>query len=122
MQDYRHDQVGQFANPSPALLLFCYGAFEHWHLTSKISDRILEKISDAGLFTAFNKTKLIALSFLVISLVGVRGKKTEKLSFRQGMAQVLIGLLIYFLSSVFLKIDVAATIRSICIYYYRTLE
>src|SRR4051812_1198655 len=83
---------------------FCYGAFEHWHLTSNISDRILEKISDAGLFTAFNKTKLIALSFLVISLVGVRGKKTENFNFQQGMTQILIGLLIYFFSSGFLKI------------------
>ncbi|MCF0065667.1 YWFCY domain-containing protein [Dyadobacter chenwenxiniae] len=91
---------------------FCYGAFQDWHLTFEISDRILEKISNAGLFTTFNKTKLIALSFLVISLVGVKGKKGENFNVRQGLTYILIGLLLYFPSSLVFKVEVSDDLKT----------
>ncbi|WP_143061669.1 YWFCY domain-containing protein [Dyadobacter sp. SG02] len=31
---------------------FCYNAFEQWHLTSAISDKVLAKIAHAGLSRA----------------------------------------------------------------------
>ena len=59
---------------------YCYRAFDDWQLTSIITDRILKNIAQTGLFQNFNKAKLIALGFLMISLIGATGKKEEKLS------------------------------------------
>ncbi len=61
---------------------YCYRAFEYWRLTSTITDRFLKNIIHTGLFDNFNKSKVIALGFLFISLIGAKGKKEEKLSYK----------------------------------------
>ncbi|MCE6989560.1 conjugal transfer protein MobC [Dyadobacter sp. CY323] len=91
---------------------FCYQAFQNWHLTSLISDRILDKIFAAGLFSSFSKTKIVALVFLVISLVGVKGKKGENIRVKPSLISVLTGFVIYFLSALILKIPVEEQFRS----------
>ncbi|WP_439584135.1 conjugal transfer protein MobC [Dyadobacter bucti] len=83
---------------------FCYQAFQTWHLTFPISDRILDKIASAGLFTSFVKTKIIALIFLITSLVGVKGKKGENIRVRHALIAVFSGLVIYFLSGSVLRL------------------
>ncbi len=88
---------------------YCYGAFEQWELTTKISDRLLLNISNTGLFKNFNFSKIIALGMLVISLIGSRGKKEEKLKYKTTFAYIITGLLIYFLSHFFLSIQAAST-------------
>ena len=77
---------------------YCYRAFDDWQLTSIITDRILKNIAQAGLFQNFNKAKLIALGFLMISLIGATGKKEEKLSHKTGFIYISSGLIIYFFS------------------------
>ena len=39
---------------------YCYRAFEGWELTSDISDRLLKNIQGTGLFSNFNKSKIIS--------------------------------------------------------------
>jgi hypothetical protein len=92
---------------------FCYQAFQHWHLTYSISDRILDKILAAGLFSSFGKTKIFALIFLIISLVGVKGKKGEDIRIKPASVRVLAGLTIYLLSVVTLKIATEEQFKSV---------
>lgn len=92
---------------------FCYEAFENWQLTSTISDRILDKVSKTGLFSTLNKTKLIALFFLIISLVGVKGRKGENIKVEHGFVNILVGLTFYFLSIFILKIAIPLNIAAI---------
>jgi hypothetical protein len=73
---------------------FCYQAFERWHLTFAISDRIMDKIASAGLFASFGKTKIIALIFLIISLVGVKGKKGENIRVQPSLISVSSGIML----------------------------
>jgi hypothetical protein len=80
----------------------CYNAFKAWQLTSKISDQLLLNISRTGLFNGFLKSKLIALAFLVVSLFGVKGRKSEKLHYKTAFAYLLSGLIIYFISGLVL--------------------
>ena len=80
------------------IYFYCYGAFKDWQLVSKISDKILLNLSHTGLFTSFNKSKLISLGFLLLSLLGVKGKKSEKLNYRIALAYLLTGFLLYFIS------------------------
>ena len=81
----------------------CYTAFAGWTLVSAFSDRLLDNIIRTGLFSYFNKPKLIALCFLTLSLMGVKGKKKEDLSVKTGMIYIGLGLAIYFLSYFILK-------------------
>jgi hypothetical protein len=94
---------------------YCYAAFEHWKLSAEISDRLLFNISKTGLFSGFNNSKLIALGFLVISLLGAGGKKEEKMSFKIAFAYIITGLMIYFLSYFILITSVELIAR--CIIY-----
>lgn len=57
---------------------YCYTAFQQWGLSSEFSDRILGNIYRTGIFGNFVKSKLIALGFLAISLLGAKGRKDEK--------------------------------------------
>ena len=77
---------------------YCYAAFQEWGLSSTFSDRILGNIYRTGIFSNFVKSKLIALGFLIISLLGAKGRKDEKLSYKTAFAYLITGLLLYFAS------------------------
>jgi len=77
---------------------YCYRAFKAWQLTAPLSDRLLDNISRTGLFRHFYISKCIALGFLFISLLGVRGRKDEKLDFKTAVGYIIAGLLMYFAS------------------------
>jgi hypothetical protein len=62
-------------------------------------------IFKTGLYSSFHKSKLIALGFLVISLIGVKGKKDEKQTYKTAFAYMLTGLLFYFISYLVLLIQ-----------------
>ncbi|MFV8334687.1 conjugal transfer protein MobC [Flavobacterium sp. RSP29] len=88
---------------------YCYAAFREWHLVSGFSDKIMSNIHNTGLFSNFHKSKLFALGFLMISLIGAKGRKDEKLNYKTAFAYIITGILIYFISylSLYLKIEIA---------------
>ncbi|HVW99506.1 MAG TPA: conjugal transfer protein MobC [Candidatus Babeliaceae bacterium] len=93
----------------------CYKAFLDWHLTSKITDRLLQNIAHTGLFAGFHKAKLIALGFLAISMIGVKGRKDEKITFRKALMYLASGLLFYFASFAVLYLTMDS--KTITIFY-----
>jgi hypothetical protein len=78
---------------------YCYGTFVNWGLTVPFTDKLIGHISNTGLFRKFNYSKYWALLFLVISLMGVKGKKDDKLSFKPAIAYLITGLILYFFSN-----------------------
>ena len=84
---------------------FCYVAFEQWEITSTITDRLMKNISNTGLFRNQLTSKFMALGLLVISLFGAQGKKDEKINWRSVTAYLLIGLLLYFSSQLYFKLQ-----------------
>ncbi|RZJ87416.1 MAG: conjugal transfer protein TraG, partial [Chryseobacterium sp.] len=76
----------------------CYAAFKQWGWTANITDRIIFNISKTGLFDNLLNPKLAALLLLAISLLGVKGKKDEKIQKNAIVAYILTGLLLYFIS------------------------
>ncbi|MEJ7823537.1 MAG: YWFCY domain-containing protein, partial [Chitinophagaceae bacterium] len=89
---------------------YCYSAFREWELRSEITDRLLQNIYKTGLFSSFNKSKLIALIVLLISLLGAAGRKNEKMSFKIASVYIITGLLLYFISYavILLKMDISS--------------
>lgn len=84
---------------------YCYAAFREWQLTTSMTDRILANIRSTGLFDHFIKSKLLALCFLGISLIGAKGRKDEKLDYKKVSVYLISGLLIYLLSSIALQMS-----------------
>src|SRR4030095_6897118 len=75
---------------------YCYTAFSQWELRSDLTDRLLQNVYNTGLFASFNKSKLISLVVLIISLFGARGRKNEKLNYKTALIYLMIGFLLYF--------------------------
>lgn len=92
---------------------YCYAAFHNWGLTSPFSDRILNNIYKTGIFNHFQKSKLIALGVLAVSLLGAKGRKNEKHHYKSAVAYMLTGLLIYFLSGLCLLMQVDLMLRAV---------
>jgi hypothetical protein len=94
---------------------YCYSAFQHWEIRSDITDRLLQNIYNTGLFSSFQKSKLIALIVLIISLFGARGRKNEKLGFKTAAIHISIGLILYFGS--YLIFDFIADRQNLTVVY-----
>ncbi|MFH7000983.1 conjugal transfer protein MobC [Flavobacterium bizetiae] len=77
---------------------YSYKAFVNWHLVNQLGDKILANITLTGLFDNFHRSKTIALVFLMISLLGTKGRKNEKLTFKSAILWLLSGLLLFFMS------------------------
>jgi hypothetical protein len=77
---------------------YCYGAFQQWGIRLDIIDRLVQNIYNTGLFSSFQKSKLIALIVLIISLFGAQGRKHERLAFKAAAIYILLGLTLYFSS------------------------
>lgn len=92
---------------------YCYAAFQEWELSSTFSDRILGNIYRTGIFNNFVKSKLIALGFLAISLLGAKGRKDEKLNYKTAFAYLITGLLLYFASYLSLMLQLPAQEKTI---------
>lgn len=88
----------------------CYGAFERWHLTAPLVDKLIGNVLRTGLFNSFNKPKLFALGFLLIALIGVRGKKDEKQTAKSAVLYLVIGLILFFGSQLALLIGAKITV------------
>ena len=90
----------------------CYAAFQHWGLTKPVINSILLPVSKMTVFKSVLYAKLAALFALMISLLGSKGKKDEKISLKTITTYALIGLLLYFISAVFLNVNYSVSIRA----------
>jgi hypothetical protein len=93
----------------------CYGAFAGWHWVSGMTDRLLANVVKTGLFSSLLKPKLLALGFLAIALIGVRGKKDEKQTLKTALLYVLAGLVFFFGSGLILL--VRAKVETLALLY-----
>jgi hypothetical protein len=85
---------------------YCYQTFKQSEIRSDITDRLLQNIFNTGLFSNFQKSKLIALVILAISLFGTGGRKDEKLGLKSAFAYILTGLILYFISFIVFKLEI----------------
>ncbi|HMH35260.1 MAG TPA: YWFCY domain-containing protein, partial [Puia sp.] len=82
-----------------------YDVFDRWKLTTRITDVLLGNIARTGLFASFNRPKFIGLGFLVLVLIGARGRKDERIRLKHCMICLVAGLLLYFVSFFVWQLD-----------------
>ncbi|MCR8559041.1 YWFCY domain-containing protein [Mucilaginibacter sp. BJC16-A38] len=85
----------------------CYGAFSELHFTYPIVNRVLINIFKLSIFRSIMIVKSVALGFLIISLIGSKGKKAENIKFSTALIYSLLGLTIYYSSAIFFKLQVS---------------
>jgi hypothetical protein len=73
-----------------------YYIFEDRLLVATITDNLLVNIAKTGLLSNPLKTKSIALCFLMISLLGVKGRKSLTVSYGLALSTFTSGILLYF--------------------------
>ncbi|MEO7214502.1 MAG: conjugal transfer protein MobC [Mucilaginibacter sp.] len=78
--------------------LCCYKAFYDVKLTHRIVDHILLPLAKMGVFKTTLIAKLSALLLLIVSLIGSKGKRDEKIRPKTIVTYCVTGLLIYFVS------------------------
>jgi len=78
--------------------LSCYGAFVSIKLTHQIVGHILLPLSKMAIFKTLLMAKASALLMLVVSLIGSKGKRDEKIRPKTIITYCFTGLLIYFMS------------------------
>ncbi len=89
--------------------VYCYAAFDVWHLTHPLPERLMENIYRTGLFNHFYISKSASLLLLTISLIGTKGKKNEKLAASTIVTFLLTGMLLYWCSYWVLYISAPVT-------------
>jgi len=95
-----------------------YPAFAGWNWTAGITDRIVGNIARTGLFDSLVKPKLFALLLLVISLVGAKGRKEEKIDVKRQLVYIGSGLILYLISG--LAFQLFSSFSTIAILYMLT--
>ncbi|MGY3211802.1 conjugal transfer protein MobC [Mucilaginibacter sp. HD30] len=92
--------------------LCCYALFQQLHLTHKIVDHVILPLSKMGIFRTLLIAKLSALTLLIVSLIGSKGKRDEKIRIKTIVTYCITGLMIYFFSNYVLEVPwlyIAAT-------------
>ena len=78
---------------------FCYEAFQQWHFTLGIINKILMNFQrTTGLFSSILWTKLFCVVFLALSCLGTKGVKEEKITWPKIWAVLFSGFVFFFLN------------------------
>lgn len=85
----------------------CYTAFRELHLTHRVTDHLLINIYKLSFFKTPWITKSAALVFLIVSLIGTKGKKDEKIKSGHNIFLAIIGLVVYFFTSLIFTFQMA---------------
>ena len=78
---------------------FCYEAFQQWHFTLGIINKILINFQrTTGLFSSILWTKLFCVVFLALSCLGTKGVKEEKITWPKNWTVLFSGFVFFFLN------------------------
>ncbi len=78
---------------------FCYEAFQQWHFTLGIINKILMNFQrTTGLFSSILWTKLFCVVFLALSCLGTKGVKEEKITWSKIWTVLFSGFVFFFLN------------------------
>ena len=78
---------------------FCYEAFQEWHFTLGIINKILMNFQcTTGLFSSILWTKLFCVVFLALSCLGTKGVKEEKITWPKIWTVLFAGFVFFFLN------------------------
>lgn len=90
---------------------YCHEAFFRWGYTLELIDRIMINISHTGLFNTIWISKLFSFGLLIISMMGTKGKKDEKISLSASLFCIGIGSALFVFGHIILQFHQDVFIR-----------
>ena len=96
------------------LYWFCYVFFESNGWSASMSDSLLMDLSKTGLFEDPLYTKLGSLILLILSCMGIKGKKSEEMNWTQIIIIGGIGMVLFFFNDLYNYADLSSL--SVAIY------
>ncbi|MFN7437286.1 MAG: YWFCY domain-containing protein, partial [Bacteroidota bacterium] len=90
---------------------FCHKVLEKSGLTFVVADQVIRSISATGLFKGIYLSKLFALSLLIISLIGAKGKKDDKIGLAKALYYIWIGIPLFLLGHFILKLAIGDSLK-----------
>jgi hypothetical protein len=93
------------------LLHFYYwlhSVIHSWQLTHPLADQVIESISRSGLFKTIHTSKAVAFGLLVVSLIGAKGRKEEKIRLKATLICLAVGMVLFFGSHLLLTLGFSA--------------
>jgi hypothetical protein len=107
----KHLGIIRFASVFVLLFHFycaCYPAFKQWRLSVPIVDKVIFQLSKGVPFLgSINGAKTISLILLSLSILGSRGRKDEKLTLGPTLYFLIIGILLFYISTLFLSLAIS---------------
>ena len=85
----------------------CYAAFDELHFTYPVVNRVLVNIYKLSVFKSILIAKSVAIGFLIVSLIGSKGKKAENIKFSTALTYTILGFSLYFLSGILFKLQLS---------------
>ncbi|MEZ2337306.1 conjugal transfer protein MobC [Mucilaginibacter sp. RCC_168] len=85
----------------------CYGVFYELHLSLPIVDQILAHFYRLPVFKSALLAKSVAIGFVIISLIGTKGKKAENFKLLNALTWSGLGLALYYASGILFKLRVS---------------
>lgn len=70
--------------------------FREINWSSKVTDQLVHNVLKTEHYQTPIKAKLFSLLFLLISLVGAKGKKDDRISYKSGLCWIIVGFLLFF--------------------------
>ncbi|MBV4358767.1 conjugal transfer protein MobC [Pinibacter aurantiacus] len=102
------------------LLIHCYyfgyAGFKQIGWVSVFSDHLLQNIGHIKWMNSFTLSKTVALGFLLLSVLGVKGKKEERYDLGSSLIYLLMGLLIYFASGLLFYLHESTALQIVMAY------
>jgi YWFCY motif protein/type IV secretory system conjugative DNA transfer VirD4/TraG family protein len=93
-----------------------YAIFKHWSMATTITDRLLHNLSKTGLLDSALKSKSLSLALLLLSLLGVKGRKSETITYSKALMILLPGISLYFATSVLIYLPEVNPERAAILY------
>jgi hypothetical protein len=93
-----------------------YMIFKQWSMVTTITDRLLHNLSKTGLLDSALKSKSLSLGLLLLSLLGVKGRKSETITYCKALMILLPEISLYFATSVLMYLPEANPERAAIMY------
>jgi len=91
----------------------CYAAFDELHFAYPVVNKILVNVYKLPIFKSMMIIKSVALGFLIVSLIGTKGKKAENTNLSTALTYIILGLFLYFSSGILFNVQLSSLLIAV---------
>ncbi|MBL7858175.1 MAG: YWFCY domain-containing protein [Cyclobacteriaceae bacterium] len=92
---------------------YCHHPLAEWGYTHAWIDRVMINIAQTGLFKTIWYSKLLSMLLLLVSLIGAKGKKDEKIDATTSLVLMITGMLMFLFSHIVFSLSIRETIVTV---------